>query len=58
MDNHKDSVDFGHKRVDTGIKSTDNLEPAIKDAKEALEKSLYLETYNRRETLNLLVFRW
>lgn len=52
MDDLKDSVDFGHKRVDTleYWKRAENLEAAIKDAKEALEKSLYLETYSRRET--------
>ena len=48
----KESVDFGHGRIDQVELKAFKHDSALKEAKEALEKKyLYLEAYSRRENL-------
>lgn len=48
----KESVNFGHGRIDQVELKTFKYDSAMKEAKEALEKKyLYLEAYSRRENL-------
>ena len=48
----KESVDFGHLRIDQVELKAFKHDSALKEAKEALEKKyLYLEAYSRRENL-------
>ena len=48
----KESVDFGHGRIDQAELKAFKHDSALKKAKEALEKKyLYLEAYSRRENL-------
>jgi len=48
----KESVNFGHGRIDQVELKTFKYDSALKEAKEALEKKyLYLEAYSRRENL-------
>ena len=48
----KESVNFGHGRIDQVELKTFKYDSALREAKEALEKKhLYLEAYSRRENL-------